>query len=134
MKINFVMAALGLLIALRPLVQDQIYLTDLEKTKEYLSLSDIQFKVVKQKVAQINEVLEEDERILAELKERIKNGNEPGFFEKISVKRGRDKRTAKLAENLTDIKNQLSEEQKLKYSRMVKPELKSLNREEIFGK
>ena len=41
-------------------------------------------------IEQIKRILDEDKKIIAELKERVKSGDEPGFFEKIGVKRGRD--------------------------------------------
>ena len=99
--------------------------------KEYLALSDKQYKTINAPLGQIKGILEEDKKIISELKERFKNGDEPGFFEKIKVKRGRDNRVDKIEDLLEEIEDQLNDEQKIKYKNIKKPVLKSLNKKEL---
>lgn len=134
MKIKSIIIALSIFSVSFMSAQNQVSLTDLGKTKEYLALTETQFKVVKQMVDKINSILEEDKKIIAEIKKRVENDDEPGFFEKIGVKRGRGSRIDKIDDLLDEIENQLNDEQKTKYKSLKKPELKALNKEEIFGK
>lgn len=114
--------------------QNKISLLDTEKVKDYLELSKEQIKIIVLKIEQIKAIIEEDKKIIAELKERVKSGDEPGFFEKIGVKRGRDKRSSQIEDLINEIGNQLNDQQKIKYKNIDKPELKSLEKKEIFGK
>jgi len=87
MKIKFLITFLGLIIVSAITAQDQVSLLEIDKVKEYLTLNADQYKTINAKVVQIKEILEEDKKIIAALKVRFKNGDEPGFFEKIKVKR-----------------------------------------------
>lgn len=57
-------------------------------------------------------ILEYDKKILADLKEQFNSGDEPGFFEKIGVKRGRDSRSGDIEDLIDDIEEKLNDEQK----------------------
>lgn len=131
MKIKFLITFLGLIIISAITAQDQVSLLEIDKVKEYLALSDKQYKTINAPLGQIKGILEEDKKIISELKERFKNGDEPGFFEKIKVKRGRDNRVDKIEDLLEEIEDQLNDEQKIKYKNIKKPVLKSLNKKEL---
>ncbi len=113
--------------------QDKISLTEVDKVKEYLSLNINQYNSIKNIVKEIDSVLEEDKKIISGLKERVKNDDEPGFFEKIKVKRGRDSRVSKIEDLIEKIEDQLNEQQKNKFKNIEKPELRPLEKKEIFG-
>lgn len=134
MKIKFLVIILGFIIVSTITAQDQVSLLEMDKVKEYLTLTDKQYKTINTLLGQIKGILEEDKKIISGLKERFKNGDEPGFFEKIKVKRGRDNRVDKIEDLLEEIEDQLNDEQKVKFAKMNKPELKELKKEEIFGK
>ena len=85
-------------------------------------------------IEQIKWILDEDRNIIAEIKERVNNGDEPGFFEKIGVKRGRDSRKGDIEDLIEEIEDQLNDQQKNKFKTIEKPGLKSLEKKEIFGK
>lgn len=114
--------------------QNKISLLETEKANAYLELTQGQIKVISPKVDQIKKILEDDRRIISAIKERVKNNDEPGFFEKIGVKRGRDKRASKVEELIDEIEDQLNDQQMKKFKNIEKPELKPLKKEEIFGK
>lgn len=113
--------------------QDKISLTEVEKVREYLSLNDSQYNSIKKYVTEIESILDEDKRIIEDLKKRVMNDDEPGFFEKIKAKRGRDDRVSKIKDLKKKIERQLNDEQKEKYKNIIKPELQGLSKEEIFG-
>ncbi|MDT3695878.1 MAG: hypothetical protein ROY99_05750 [Ignavibacterium sp.] len=113
--------------------QDKISLTEVEKVKVYLSLNDSQYNSIKKNVTEIESILDEDKRIIEDLKKRVMNDDEPGFFEKIKVKRGRDDRVSKIKDLKKKIEKQLNDEQKEKYKDIIKPDLQGLRKEEIFG-
>ncbi len=131
MKIKFLVIILGLIIVSTITAQDQVSLLEMDKVKEHLMLNADQYKTINAKVWQIKEILEEDKKIIAALKTRFKSGDEPGFFEKIKVKRARDSRVNKIDDLLDDIENQLNDQQKIKYKNIEKPVLKSLNKKEL---
>ncbi|KAF0149919.1 MAG: hypothetical protein FD143_2680 [Ignavibacteria bacterium] len=114
--------------------QNKISLLDTEKVNEYLELTQEQTKIINPKIEQIKKILEDDRRIISAIKERVKNNDEPGFFEKIGVKRGHDKRASKVEDLIDEIKDQLNDQQIQKFKNIEKPELKPLKKEEIFGK
>ncbi|MEW5843782.1 MAG: hypothetical protein AB1775_11015 [Bacteroidota bacterium] len=114
--------------------QNKISLLNIEKVNEYLELSPVQIKIINPKIEQIKTILEDDKRIISAIKERVKNDDEPGFFEKIGVKRGHDKRASKVEDLIDEIKDQLNDQQKIKFKNIEKPELKPLKKEDIFGK
>ncbi|MFA3781466.1 hypothetical protein ABRY23_00205 [Melioribacteraceae bacterium 4301-Me] len=114
--------------------QNNISLLDTEKVKDYLELSAEQIKTIVPKIGQIKTIIEEDKKIIAEIKERVKNDDEPGFFEKISVKRGHDKRASQIEDLIDEIGESLNDKQKNKFKNIDKPELKPLDKKEIFGK
>ena len=87
MKRYYVTSMIILLVMQVSLAQTQVSLLDKDQVKEYLSLSNEQFEKINLKINNIKQILEEDKKIIAEIKERVKNGDEPGFFEKIGVKR-----------------------------------------------
>ncbi len=113
--------------------QDKISLTEVEKVKVYLSLNDSQYNSIKKNVTEIESILDEDKRIIEDLKKRVMNDDEPGFFEKIKAKRGRDDRVSKIKDLKKKIERQLNDEQKEKYKNIIKPDLQGLSKEEIFG-
>ena len=131
MKIKYLVIILGLIIVSTITAQDQVSLLEMDKVKEHLMLNADQYKTINAKVWQIKEILEEDKKIIAALKTRFKSGDEPGFFEKIKVKRARDSRVNKIDDLLDDIENQLNDQQKIKYKNIEKPVLKSLNKKEL---
>lgn len=114
--------------------QNKVSLLDTEKVKDYLTLSEGQYKTINPVIDKIKGILDEDKKIIAELKERVKNGDEPGFFEKIGVKRGRDNRSGDIEDLIEAIEEQLNDQQKSKFKNIEKPELKSLKKEDVFGK
>lgn len=134
MKVKLFAILLGLISATTITAQNQVSLLEMDKVKEHLTLSEEQYKTINTMVEQIKGILEEDKKIIASLKERIKNDDKPGFFEKIKVKRGRDNRVDKIEDLLEEIEDQLNDQQKIKYKNIEKPELKGLQKEEIFGK
>ena len=134
MKVKLFAIILGLISATTVTAQNQVALLEMDKVKEHLTLSEEQYKTINTMVEQIKGILEEDKKIIASLKERIENDDKPGFFEKIKVKRGRDNRVDKIEDLLEEIEDQLNDEQKVKFAKMNKPELKGLKKEEIFGK
>lgn len=85
-------------------------------------------------VDQIKKIIEEDKKIIEKIRERVKNNDEPGFFEKIGVKRGHDKRASQIEDLIDEIEDQLNYKQKIKYKDIEKPELKALKKEDVFGK
>ena len=134
MKIKFLIIVLSLIVAKTISAQSQISLLETEAVKDYLTLSEDQYKTINPMIEQIKMILDEDKKIIAELKERVKSGDEPGFFEKIGVKRGRDSRKGDIEDLIEEIEDQLNDQQKNKFKNIEKPELKSLEKKEIFGK
>lgn len=134
MKRYYVTSMIILLVMQVSLAQTQVSLLDKDQVKEYLSLSNEQFEKINLKINNIKQILEEDKKIIAEIKERVKNGDEPGFFEKIGVKRGHDKRSSKIEDLIDDIEDQLTDQQKTKFDDIEKPELNALKKEDVFGK
>lgn len=114
--------------------QNKISLLDTEKANAYLELTREQNKVITLKVEQIKKILEEDNKIIEKIKERVKNNDEPGFFEKIGVKRGHDKRASQIEDLIDEIEDQLTDQQKIRFKNVEKPELKALKKEDVFGK
>lgn len=114
--------------------QNKISLLDTEKANAYLELTREQNKVITLKVEQIKKILEEDKKIIEKIKERVKNNDEPGFFEKIGVKRGHDKRASQIEDLIDEIEDQLTDQQKIRFKNVEKPELKALKKEDVFGK
>lgn len=134
MKNKSVALIVVILFASLSYAQNKISLLDTEKVNEYLELTQEQTKIINPKIEQIKKILEDDRRIISAIKERVKNDDEPGFFEKIKVKRGRDNRVDKIEDLLEEIEDQLNDQQKIKYKNIEKPKLKGLKKEEIFGK
>lgn len=131
MKVKFLVIILSLIFVSKITAQDQVSLLEMDKVKEHLTLNADQYKTINAKVVQIKEILEEDKKIIAALKARFKSGDEPGFFEKIKVKRARDGRVSKLNDLLEDIEKQLNSGQKNKFQNIAKPGLKALNKKEL---
>jgi hypothetical protein len=113
------------------LAQTKVSLLDENQVKEYLTLSDEQSEKINLKINSIKQILDEDYKIISDLKERFNSGDEPGFFEKISVKRGRDKRADNIKNLIEDIEDQLTNEQKMKFKNVDKPFLKPLSKDEL---
>ena len=133
MKIKFLIIVLSLIVAGKISAQNQISLLEKEKVKDYLTLTEVQIKSINPKIDQIKSILEEDKKIIAEIKQRVENDDEPGFFEKIGVKRGRDSRAGDIEDLIEEIEDQLNDQQKIKFKNIEKPELKALDKKEIFG-
>lgn len=133
MKIKFLIIVLSLIVAKTISAQGQISLLETEAVKDYLNLSEDQTKTINPMIEQIKWILDEDKKIIAELKQRVKSGDEPGFFEKIGVKRGRDSRRGDIEDLIEEIEDRLNDQEKIKFKNIAKPELKSLEKKEIFG-
>lgn len=114
--------------------QNKISLLDSEKANAYLELTREQIKVINPKVEQIRKIIEEEKMIIEKIKERVRNDDEPSFFEKIGVKRGHDKRTSKVEDLIDEIEDQLNDQQKIRFNNIEKPELKAIKKEDVFGK
>ncbi len=134
MKSKIIAVIFGLILLIPISAQSQISLLDTEKVNDYLSLSSQQISKINPMIEQIKWILDEDRNIIAEIKERVNNGDEPGFFEKIGVKRGRDSRKGDIEDLIEEIEDQLNDQQKNKFKNIEKPGLKSLEKKEIFGK
>ena len=134
MKSKIIAIIFGIVLLIPISAQNQISLLDTERVNDYLSLSSQQISKINPMIEQIKNILEEDIKIIAEIKERVKNDDEPGFFEKIGVKRGHDKRSSKIEDLTDDIEDQLTDQQKIKFNDIEKPELKELKKEDVFGK
>ncbi|OGU38598.1 MAG: hypothetical protein A2315_07815 [Ignavibacteria bacterium RIFOXYB2_FULL_35_12] len=134
MKSKIIAVIIGLIIIIPISAQNKISLLETKQVNEYLILRAEQSKIINPMIEQINKILEEDKNIITELKKRFDNGDEPGIFEKISVKRGRDKRAGDIEDLIEEIEDQLSDEQKIKYKEIEKSKLKSLSKEELLGK
>lgn len=134
MKRYYITMMVTLLVMQVSLAQKKVSLLDENQVKEYLSLSDEQFEKVNSKINNIKQILDEDNKIISDLRKRFNSGDEPGFFEKISVKRGRDKRADNIKNLIEDIEDQLINEQKMKFKNVDKPFLKSLSKDELKGK
>lgn len=134
MKSKIIAVLFGIILLFPISAQSQISLLDTEKVNDYLSLSSQQTSKINPMIEQIKNILEEDKKIIAEIKERVKNDDEPGFFEKIGVKRGHDNRSSKIEDLIDDIEDQLTDQQKTKFDNIEKPELKALKKEDVFGK
>lgn len=134
MKIKLIELLFGLVLIIPISAQSNISLLEAEKLKDYLSLSSQQSAKINPMIEQIRTILEEDKKIISEIKERVKNDDEPGFFEKIGVKRGRDSRAGDIEDLIEEIEDQLNDQQKDKFKKIDKPKLKSLEKKEIFGK
>ena len=74
MKIKYLVIILSLIVAKTISAQSQISLLDTEKVKDYLTLSSDQYKTINPMIEQIKSILDEDKKIIAEIKERVKNG------------------------------------------------------------
>lgn len=134
MRNKSVVLIVVILFASLSFAQNKISLLDTEKVNEYLELTQEQTKIIQPKIEQIKTILEDDKRIISAIKERVKNDDEPGFFEKIGVKRGHDKRASQVEDLIDEIEDQLNDQQIQKFKNIEKPELKPLKKEEIFGK
>lgn len=134
MKMKTIIVIIGLILSVSIFAQSKISLLETNRVNEYLILRSEQSKIINPMIEQINKILEEDKNIITELKKRFDSGDEPGFFEKISVKRGRDRRASDIEDLIEDIEDQLIEEQIIKYKEIEKPKLKSLSKAELLGK
>lgn len=123
-----------LLIMQVSLAQTKVSLLNTVQVKEYLSLSNEQFEKINLKINDIKHILDEDNKIISDLRERFNSGDQPGFFEKISVKKGRDRRAGDIKRLVKDIENQLTNEQKKIFRNVDKSLLKSLSKDELKGK
>ncbi|MBK7105958.1 MAG: hypothetical protein IPH62_11805 [Ignavibacteriae bacterium] len=134
MKTQIVLFILGLIFSKSILAQNNISLLDAEKVKDYLILNQKQFEDVSQKIKLIETIIEKDENVISTIKLRVKNGDVPGFFEKIGVKRGHDNRESRIEDLVDEIEDRLTEQQKIKFMKIEKPKLKVLKKEDVFGK
>lgn len=134
MKIKIIIVITGLILSVSTSAQNKISLLETNRVNEYLILRAEQSKIINPMIEKINKILEEDKKIIAELKKRVENDDEPGFFEKIGVKRGRDSRASDIEDLIEEIEDQLNDQQKNKFKNIEKPGLKSLEKKEIFGK
>lgn len=93
--------------------QNKISLLNTENVKDYLELSQEQIKVIVPKIERIKAIIGKDKKIIEQIKERVKNDDERGFFEKIKVKRGHDKRASQIDDLIDGIEDQFNDEQKI---------------------
>ena len=107
---------------------------DTEKSREFLKLNNEQEIFVSEKINQINLIIKKDENIISEIKQRVKNDDEPGFFEKIEIKLGHDKRASQIENLIDEIENELTPQQKIKFQQIEKPKLREIKKEDVFGK
>ncbi len=133
MKIIFGIATIVLMIAQPTMASSRWSLLEMDSLRIYLSLTENQHTVIAANVERIKAVLVKDKTVIENLKARIAKGDEPGFFEKIKVKRGRDDRIDAIEQLIIIIENQLNERQKILFVNVEKPVLKSLEKKEIFG-
>jgi len=133
MKLNVLVILLSLIVAKPISAQSQISLLQAEAVGEYLALSEEQSKTINPMIDRIKEILDEDKKIIADLKKRVLSGDEPGLFEKIRTKRGRDSRASAIEDLIEKIEAQLDDDQKTKFKNVEKPELKPLQKKEVFG-
>ena len=115
MRNKIVAFILVIIFASLSFAQNIISLLDSEKANAHLELTREQIKVITPKVEQIRKILEEDKMIIEKIKERVRNDDEPGFFEKIGVKRGHDKRASKVEDLIYEIEDQLNDQQKIRF-------------------
>lgn len=108
-------------------------LLEMDSLRIYLSLTENQHTVIAANVERIKAILYKDKILIENVKARIAKGDEPGLFEKIKVKRGRDDRIDAIEQLIITIENQLNERQKILFLNVEKPVLKSLEKKEIFG-
>lgn len=134
MKIKLIELLFGLVLIIPISAQSNISLLETEKVKDYLSLSSQQSAKINLMIEQIRTILEEDKKIISKIKERVKNDDEPGFFEKIGVKRGRGSRSGDIEYLIEEIKNHLNDYLKIKFENIEKPGLKALKKEDVLGK
>ena len=109
MKIKFLIIMLSLIVAKTIIAQSQISILETEAVKDYLTLSEDQYKTINPIIEQIKSIIDEDKKIISDLKKRFKSGDEPGFFEKIGVKRGRDNRKGDVEDLIEEIEDQLND-------------------------
>ena len=133
MKIIFGLATIVLMIAQPTMAKSRWSLLEMDSLRIYLSLTENQHTVIAANVERIKAVLYKDKTLIENLKTRIAKGDEPGLFEKIKVKRGRDDRIDAIEQLIIIIENQLNERQKILFVNVEKPVLKSLEKKEIFG-
>ena len=131
MNAKIIVVIFGLVFLIPIYAQSQISLLDTERVKDYLAFSSKQSEKIIPQIELIKNILEEDKKILADLRERFSSGDEPGFFEKINVKRSRNARINQIEELLESIVDNLNDPQKIKYKDIKKPALKSLNKKEL---
>jgi len=133
MKLHVLVILLSLIVAKPISAQNQISLLQAEAVGEYLALSEEQSKAINPIIDRIKEILDEDKKIIADLKKRVLSGDEPGLFEKIRTKRGRDSRASAIEDLIEKVEAQLDSHQKTKFKNIEKPELKPLQKKEVFG-
>jgi hypothetical protein len=131
MKIKFLIIMLSLIVAKTITAQSQISILETEAVKDYLTLSEDQYKTINPIIEQIKSIIDEDKKIISDLKKRFKSGDEPGFFEKIGVKRGRDNRKGDVEDLIEEIEDQLNDQQKIRFKNIEKPKLQSLDKKEL---
>lgn len=134
MKNKIASIIFSLIFIIPAFAQNRISLLNAEEVNNFLTLSSQQSKNITPIIEQIKNILEEDKDILTKLKERVKSGDEPGFFEKIGVKRGRDNRSGDIEDLIEAIEDELNDQQRNKFKNIEKPELKALKKEDVFGK
>ena len=134
MKFKYLIIAISHFIVLNISAQEKISLLDTEKSREFLKLNNEQEIFVSEKINQINLIIKKDENIISEIKQRVKNDDEPGFFEKIEIKLGHDKRASQIENLIDEIENELTPQQKIKFQQIEKPKLREIKKEDVFGK
>ncbi|MBK8947262.1 MAG: hypothetical protein IPM32_18630 [Ignavibacteriae bacterium] len=134
MKFKYLVIAISHFIVLNISAQGKFSLLEMEKLKEFLNFNNEQEIFVSEKINQINLIIKKDENIISEIKQRVKNDDEPGFFEKIEIKLGHDKRASQIENLIDEIENELTPQQKIKFQQIEKPKLREIKKEDVFGK
>jgi len=130
-RLKIIFPVFILLLTKTATAQNNIPLLEIDTVREHLALSEGQYKTVNKIVEQIKRILEQDHKIIADLKARFKSGDEPGFFEKIKVKQARDGRVDRIDKLFESINNHLNDKQKIRFKEVEKPVLRSLSKKEL---
>jgi len=115
----------------QPAKADSISLLDAKKVSEYLGLSKKQQDSIKPKIADIQNIVNEDKKVRDELRAQFMSGQ--GQFDRESMQKARaerEERQKKIDVLVDEIQKQLKKEQKEKFSSILIPNLQEIARAE----
>jgi hypothetical protein len=110
---------------------DSISLLDAKKVTEYLGLSETQQDSVKAKIAEIQNIVNEDKRIRDDMRAQFMSG--PSQFNRESMQKARaerDERQKQIDALVDEIQKKLNDEQKAKFASVLIPNLQEIARAE----